>query len=173
MLLENLTAAQTPHTPPSTTASWSPQSKAYIYAFLAFVTVTVRGLVELRHYHLARRIGMRSGSELTMAIFEKALTRKDMSGRTATSAASINDEKRKENASVGKVISLISEDVNRVLRMGCDGHQLYGAPLEILLGLLSLYEYVSRRDACLDAYLMDARAVSWGRQPLLVSSYCR
>lgn len=55
---------------------------------------------------------MRLRSEITVAVFEKSLTRKDMSGRMTG-----KDEEEGDYASVGKVISLISEDTNRVLRM--------------------------------------------------------
>lgn len=49
---------------------------------------------------------MRLRSELTVAVFEKALRRKDMRGRTEGSACT------------GRVVSLVSEDTNRILRMG-------------------------------------------------------
>lgn len=60
---------------------------------------------------------MRLRSELTVAIFEKALRRRDMKGRTEGNKKEEAKEKGRENASVGRVVSLISEDTNRVLRM--------------------------------------------------------
>ena len=68
--------------------------------------MVLSSLAQLQHFHYARRIGMRLRSELTVAVFEKALRRKDMRGRTQGSA------------STGRVVSLVSEDTNQILRMG-------------------------------------------------------
>lgn len=135
-LLESLSAAAASSSEPP---SWSPRDQAYVYALLAVFSMVLRSLTELQHYHLARRIGMRLRSELTVAIFEKALRRRDMKGRTEGNKKEEAKEKGRENASVGRVVSLISEDTNRVLRMGCDAHLIYGSPFEILLALSFLY----------------------------------
>lgn len=71
---------------------------------LSFVSMCIKTLAEQQHFHHARRIGMRLRSEITVAVFEKALRRKNASGRIG-------------GASSGKVTSLIAEDTNRVLRM--------------------------------------------------------
>lgn len=113
-LLESLSAAAASSSEPP---SWSPRDQAYVYALLAVFSMVLRSLTELQHYHLARRIGMRLRSELTVAIFEKALRRRDMKGRTEGNKKEEAKEKGRENASVGRVVSLISEDTNRVLRM--------------------------------------------------------
>ncbi|KAI5479254.1 ATP-binding cassette transporter [Pseudohyphozyma bogoriensis] len=112
-VLESLTAAETEIIVFG--VAWTSREQAYVYAGLAGVAVIARGLVELQHYHLARRCGMRLRSEITVAVFEKALSRKDMAGRVQGQLGGA--EEQKSNASVGKVISLISEDTNRVLRM--------------------------------------------------------
>ncbi|KAK4700588.1 hypothetical protein P7C70_g5658, partial [Phenoliferia sp. Uapishka_3] len=111
---------------------WSPHSTAYIYALFAFLSMSGQSLAQLQHFHHARRIGMRLRSELTIEVFEKVLRRKDMAGR-------IDGGGGEGEASAGKVVSLVSEDTDRVLRMGCDSHLIYGAPLEITLALLFLY----------------------------------
>lgn len=104
-----------------------------------------RSISELIHFHHARRIGMRLRIELTVAVFEKGLVRRDFSGMVESE----NEEKeggegkKEEGASVGKVVSLISDDTNRVLRMGCDSHLIYGAPLELILALFLLYSLVT------------------------------
>ncbi|GAA6050693.1 hypothetical protein JCM3770_000895 [Rhodotorula araucariae] len=133
-ILENLTIAYTAPSPAAADAAWTPREKAYLFASLAFFAALVKTLAQQRHYHYARRIGMRLRSELTVALFEKALKR-----REAPAKETRDGEEHENSASVGKVISMISEDVNRVLRMGCDSHLLYGAPLELLLGLGFLY----------------------------------
>lgn len=80
---------------------------------------------------------MRLRAELTIAVYEKALRRKDLTGEVRNEDG---EETREESASVGKVVSLISDDTNRVLRMGCDSHLIYGAPLEIILAVGFLYK---------------------------------
>ncbi|BGP17739.1 hypothetical protein JCM10213v2_005781 [Rhodosporidiobolus nylandii] len=122
--------------PPSPSAS-TPIEKAYLYTSLAFLSMLVKTLAQQRHFHYARRIGMRLRSELTVAVFEKALRRRESPTLDKKEGGKAEDEEG--SASVGKVISMISEDVNRVLRMGCDSHLIYGAPLEILLGVSFLY----------------------------------
>ncbi|BGP41473.1 hypothetical protein JCM10449v2_005460 [Rhodotorula kratochvilovae] len=136
-ILENLTLAYVSPSPsaPATDAPWSPREKAYLFASLAFLAALLKTLAQQRHFHYARRIGMRLRSELTVALFEKALKRREAPGREKADGK----EQEGDSASVGKVISLVSEDVNRVLRMGCDSHLLYGAPLELVLGLGFLY----------------------------------
>ncbi|CEQ41154.1 SPOSA6832_02846 [Sporobolomyces salmonicolor] len=167
-LLENLTIATSPSLSqdPTNAPAWTPREKAYLYSFLAFVAMLSKTLAQQRHFHYARRIGMRLRSELTVAVFEKALRRKDAAGSTehadykSKQKAGANKGAELERASVGKVVTLISEDTNRVLRMvrysplvtlseeasptaialqGCDSHLIYGAPLEIILGLSLLY----------------------------------
>ncbi|GAA5889236.1 hypothetical protein JCM5296_005842 [Sporobolomyces johnsonii] len=146
-ILENLTLAASPSLSPHPTdpPAWTPREKAYLYSFLAFAAMLGKTLAQQRHFHYARRIGMRLRSELTVAVFEKALRRKDAAGATehdghrAKENGGDNKSEEPGRASVGKVVTLISEDTNRVLRMGCDSHLIYGAPLEIILGLSLLY----------------------------------
>ncbi|GAA5926884.1 uncharacterized protein JCM15063_000395 [Sporobolomyces koalae] len=121
--------------------SLSPREKAYVYAALAFASMAIKTLAQQRHFHFARRIGMRLRSELTVEVFDKALRRKDLGGSdTDRKGEEGADSPAEEGASVGRVITLVSEDTNRVLRMGCDSHLLYGSPLEIIVGLSLLYK---------------------------------
>ncbi|GJN90292.1 hypothetical protein Rhopal_003300-T1 [Rhodotorula paludigena] len=145
-ILENITLAYTSpipiSSPPSESlAPWSPRDKAYLFTALAFLVSLVKTLSQQRHFHYARRIGMRLRSGLTVALFEKSLRRRETAGKKKAEGGGTGPEKDEEDesASIGKVMSMISEDVNRVLRMGCDSHLIYGAPLEILLGLVFLY----------------------------------
>ncbi|KAN0064357.1 hypothetical protein ACQY0O_002552 [Thecaphora frezii] len=43
-------------------------------------------------------------------------------------------------ADVGKVVNMMASDVNVLLRMGCDLHQLYGAPFEVTIATIFLYK---------------------------------
>jgi hypothetical protein len=63
---------------------------------------------------------MRLRSELTSAVFAKALKRREASGiKEKKENEGGEREEDGESASVGKVVSMVSEDVNRVLRMVC------------------------------------------------------
>lgn len=48
-------------------------------------------------------------------------------------AAPQSSEPMTSSADVGKVVNMMSSDVNVLLRLGCDLHQLYGAPAEVLI----------------------------------------
>ncbi|UZJ54668.1 hypothetical protein CBS101457_003988 [Exobasidium rhododendri] len=43
-------------------------------------------------------------------------------------------------ADVGKVVNMMAEDINTLLRLGCDSHQLYGAPIEVIIATTFLYQ---------------------------------
>lgn len=129
-ILENLTLAYTGSPAPSSTLSfvllssitpdsppWTPREKTYLYTFLAFLSALLKTLAQQRHFHYARRIGMRLRSELTVALFEKALMRRVKAGVEEKQAEKQAKDPEQSAASVGKVITMISEDVNRVLRM--------------------------------------------------------
>ncbi|GAA5987197.1 hypothetical protein JCM11641_006056 [Rhodosporidiobolus odoratus] len=135
-ILENLTLAYSSPSPSASSHSpaWTPIEKAYLFTALAFLSMLCKTLAQQRHFHYARRIGMRLRSELTVEVFEKALERRETPGKGEGGNAGEG-----KSASTGKVVSMISEDVNRVLRMGCDSHLIYGAPLEIILGVSFLY----------------------------------
>ncbi|GAA5864726.1 hypothetical protein JCM8547_008286 [Rhodosporidiobolus lusitaniae] len=138
--------ASSPSAPPAV-QPWTPIEKAYLWTFSAFASMLLKTLAQQRHFHYARRIGMRLRSEVTVAVFEKALKRQEVAGVEEKKGdedgnqedGSVEEGGKKESASVGKVVSMISDDVNRILRMGCDSHLIYGAPLEIALGLFFLY----------------------------------
>lgn len=48
-------------------------------------------------------------------------------------AATQSSEVATSSADIGKVVNMMSSDVNVLLRLGCDLHQLYGAPAEVLI----------------------------------------
>ncbi|KDE05641.1 hypothetical protein MVLG_04012 [Microbotryum lychnidis-dioicae p1A1 Lamole] len=124
----------------SSTPAWSPRDQAYLYALGAFLAMIGRTLAQQQHFHRARQIGMRLRSELTVAVCEKALRRKDVAGRAH--AVAHGEDEAEESATRGKVVNLISDDTNKVLRMGCDSHLIYGAPLEVIWGLALLYSLI-------------------------------
>ncbi|KDQ49974.1 hypothetical protein JAAARDRAFT_42467 [Jaapia argillacea MUCL 33604] len=136
-------------------------TQAYIYAFLAFLSQLAKAQADVQHLWFGRRAATRIRSELMASIYDKALKRKDFSGivdkdklkpaPSANAGASTKSKKEqakeKENADdpkagadVGKIVNLMAGDANRV-SMTCSAmYMLYGAPLEILIGSIFLYQ---------------------------------
>nr|XP_018259698.1 ATP-binding cassette transporter [Kwoniella dejecticola CBS 10117]OBR81856.1 ATP-binding cassette transporter [Kwoniella dejecticola CBS 10117] len=119
-------------------------SQAYIFAFLAFLASTAKALVDLLHLWHGRRATVRIKAELTAAIYDKALRRKDASGIVT---AKEDDDKandggkveKKSNADSGKVVNLMAGDTNRIGNTVSGGYYIYGAPFEIIVASVFLY----------------------------------
>lgn len=142
-------------------SNWTPRDQAYVYATFAFLSLAGASLAQLQHFHHARRVGMRLRSELTVAVYEKSLMKK-----TSTGAQSKDD-----NASIGKIVSLISDDTNKVLRWGCDWHVLAGAPLELILALGFLWNLMGWSGLAGIAILAIASPINYrlGRRAVAIS----
>ena len=102
---------------PTPEARWT----AYVYAFLAFLSAMIVVQTDLQHLWFSRRALNRSTAELMAVIYEKSLKRKDVTGApdaTQDNApATGNSSPRKANAHVGKVVNLMSGDVNATSRV--------------------------------------------------------
>nr|XP_019008083.1 ATP-binding cassette transporter [Kwoniella pini CBS 10737]OCF46864.1 ATP-binding cassette transporter [Kwoniella pini CBS 10737] len=120
-------------------------SQAYIFAFLAFLASTLKALVDLLHLWHGRRAALRIKAELTAAIFDKALRRKDASGIVTTKEDEEKEAKeggkaeKKSNADSGKVVNLMAGDTNRIGNTVSGGYFIYGAPFEIIVASVFLY----------------------------------
>ncbi|EPQ27859.1 uncharacterized protein PFL1_04603 [Pseudozyma flocculosa PF-1] len=55
-------------------------------------------------------------------------------------AAELQREEEERGADIGKVVNMMASDINVLLRMGCDLHQLYGAPFEVTIATVFLYK---------------------------------
>lgn len=73
--------------------------------------LTLQTLADLIHLWHSRRASLRIYSQLTAAIYEKALKRKDTSGVVGEKAG--EDEKEGGTAEAGKVVNLMASDANR------------------------------------------------------------
>lgn len=91
-------------------------SRAYVYAFLAFLSSSLKAVSDLLHLWHGRRATVRIKAELTAAIYDKALRRKDASGVVAEKEAETGEEKdkkeKKSNADTGKVVNLMAGEVS-------------------------------------------------------------
>ena len=66
--------------------------------------------------------------------------RSDASPRRAKAALAKAGSGTESQADVGKVVNMMAEDINTLLRLGCDSHQLYGAPIEVIIATTFLYQ---------------------------------
>ncbi|KAF8577829.1 multidrug resistance-associated ABC transporter [Ramaria rubella] len=160
------------------------RSRAYIYAFLAFLCAICRSLADLLHIWFGRRATTRVRSELMASIFAKAVVRKDYSGiidkktegpkiragpgtnlsssvttsesfRSGITAPSLGSkQKQKEQewanskespknqigADIGKITNLMSGDASSISNMIGGAYIVYGAPFEIAIASIFLYQ---------------------------------
>ncbi|SNX81770.1 related to multidrug resistance protein [Melanopsichium pennsylvanicum] len=56
------------------------RKQAFLFAIFALIASLIKTQTDLQHLYYSRRAGVRIKSELTLAIFDKALRRKDISG---------------------------------------------------------------------------------------------
>ncbi|TFK50258.1 P-loop containing nucleoside triphosphate hydrolase protein [Heliocybe sulcata] len=122
-------------------------SRAFVFACLSFLAHVLKGESELQHLWYGRRAATRLRTELQAAIYEKALKRKDYSGvvpkdkqGSDTSADNKDGEKPKAGAGIGKIVNLMSSDVERIVTISQILFYIYSAPFEIALGAVFLYE---------------------------------
>lgn len=141
------------------------KKRAFVFALLALLASAIKTQTDLQHLYYSRRASVRIKSELTLAIYEKALRRKDVSGSTlnATSTAETQPTDNKDDgktpkdadsakkgtataddddsaASVGKVVNLMSTDANYVSLTVTSLYQGYSAPLELAIATTFLYK---------------------------------
>ncbi|KAF8890917.1 multidrug resistance-associated ABC transporter [Infundibulicybe gibba] len=145
------------------------RSKAYIYAFLAFLCSIFKAQADVQHLWFGRRACTHMRSELMAAIYDKALKRKDYSGiidkdkqqeaadkkaadssdapaKTKKEKAKAEKDKAakaddpKAGADVGKIVNLMAGDANRISQMVSGAYFIYGAPFEILIAGTFLYQ---------------------------------
>ncbi|KAJ3937406.1 MAG: hypothetical protein NXY57DRAFT_981367 [Lentinula lateritia] len=129
--------------------------QAYVYAILMFLGSVLKSQSDLHHLWFSRRAATRTRSELMAMIYDKALKRKDLSGIVRKEEEKKDDQKEKGDklkkdskdtkekeqvgADVGKIVNLMAGDANRVSMTITAIYMMYNAPVEIVIGLLYLY----------------------------------
>ncbi|KAI0357033.1 multidrug resistance-associated ABC transporter [Trametes cingulata] len=134
-------------------AGRSPEKRAlaFVYAFLAFASSLCKAQADLQHLWLGRRAATRIRSELMTSIYDKALKRKDFSGIVSNDAAEKTgkgpgkkpDPKAddpKAGADIGKIVNLMAGDANRISMTVSAMYFIYGAPFEIVIASIFLYQ---------------------------------
>ncbi|KAF9025817.1 multidrug resistance-associated ABC transporter [Hymenopellis radicata] len=131
-------------------------TRAYIYALLMFVCTVAKAQADLHHLWFGRRAGTHMRSELIASIYDKALKRKDFSGivdktveqkAEAPGTRSAEDKKKEEKADdpkagagAGKIVNLMASDSSKIAGITSSAYYIYGAPLEIVIGSVFLYQ---------------------------------
>lgn len=101
--------------------------KGYLYAFLLLLTAIIQTLVLSQYFHRMFVVGLRMRTALIAAIYRKAL-------RMSNSA-------RKEST-VGEIVNLMSVDAQRFMDVTAYINMIWSAPLQIILALYFLWQYL-------------------------------
>ncbi|KAG9119646.1 hypothetical protein FRC07_005246, partial [Ceratobasidium sp. 392] len=125
------------------------RSDAYFFAIAACVCQIIKSQSDLQHLYFSRRASVRVKGELVASVYEKALKRKDVTGAVQKDKEKDVKGKGKEaegappqdssSADVGKIVSLIAADSDRVSRFVSLGPFIYDAPISIIVACSMLY----------------------------------
>ncbi|KAJ7062906.1 hypothetical protein C8F01DRAFT_986153 [Mycena amicta] len=131
-------------------ASLRDKGLAHIYAALMFVCALIKAECNLQHLWVSRRTTARVRSELMAAVYDKALKRKDFSGlvkekekqtvEDGKANAKPAEDKAKSGADTGKIVNLMSSDAEDISFIASSIYMLYGAPFELVIGSVFLYQ---------------------------------
>ncbi|KAF7297333.1 ABC bile acid [Mycena indigotica] len=118
--------------------SQSNKQVVYLYAVLihCILLIVPQSQCDLNHFWFGRRAGTRLRSELMAAIYDKALRRVDLSGAVSND----KQEQSSPGADTGKIVNLMSSDATRISTQVINWYMIYGAPMEILVGFIMLYQ---------------------------------
>ncbi|KAJ7869640.1 hypothetical protein B0H13DRAFT_2202440 [Mycena leptocephala] len=122
------------------------QRLAYLYAFLGFVCQMAKSEADANHFYYGRRASTRIQTELMVAVYDKALKRRDFAGVVDAGArkeAEAKDDEKdtgpKKGAQLSKILNLMSVDASTVSSIPLSIFFLYGAPFELGLCVFLLY----------------------------------
>ncbi|TPX49645.1 hypothetical protein SeMB42_g02545 [Synchytrium endobioticum] len=117
---------------------------AYMLVFGFFFFTFIRSAIEGQSFFYGRRVGLQVRTVLLNEVYQKALRRKV--GRTAKegcgscteSMSPSKDSNPEQNASTGKIVTLMSVDAERIRDFACYIHQFAAAPVQIAICLTAL-----------------------------------
>uniref|UniRef100_A0A803TWQ7 ATP binding cassette subfamily C member 2 n=1 Tax=Anolis carolinensis TaxID=28377 RepID=A0A803TWQ7_ANOCA len=96
----------------------------YFYALLMFVAALMQSICLQQYFQLCFKLGMSVRTALMAAIYKKALT--------------VSNATRKEST-IGETVNLMSADAQRFMDFTNFVHQLWSAPVQIVLSILFLW----------------------------------
>lgn len=125
------------------------RSLGVVYALLMFGASLLKAESDLQHLWISRRVAGQIRCELMTVIYEKALKRQDLSGAIKETKKKEGEEPGGEHensngADIGKIVNLMSNDVERLSHASLTAFIFLGAPVEIIIAFLLLY----RCDLC-------------------------
>ncbi|KAL1409872.1 hypothetical protein Q8F55_003871 [Vanrija albida] len=135
-ILASIQTRENPNAPPDVRKQAT--AHAYAFAFLTFLAALVKTLADLIHLWHSRRASLRIYSQLTAAIYEKALKRKDTSGVIGEKAGE-EDEKKGGTAEDGKVVNLMASDASRISGTAAFMSMIWSSPIEAIIATFFLY----------------------------------
>ncbi|KAF8581299.1 multidrug resistance-associated ABC transporter [Ramaria rubella] len=140
----------------------------FLYTFLMFIASVLKAQTEVQHLWFSRRAGARIGSQLSAALYDKALRITDQggvvnaaiklgaqagpgpkpaeNGKKDTDAQGKNKDKKEEGtdkeagADVGKIVNLMGIDVLKCQDMAVIIFLLYTAPVQLVISCIYLYD---------------------------------
>ncbi|KAH8810160.1 hypothetical protein DL96DRAFT_1716877 [Flagelloscypha sp. PMI_526] len=140
------------------------RKRAYVYAFLLWLAIYFKALLEVNHLWYGRRALTRTRSMLMTAIYDKALKRISIpsfqkrdelgSGEDSTSP--------RKGADLGKVTNLMSADINKLVEFLSAMFFLYDNPVGITIAAVFLYKLLGwSAFAGLSVLLVGAPLNAW------------
>lgn len=91
------------------------KKRAFLFAVFALITSIIKSQADLQHLYYSRRASVRIKSELTLAIYDKALRRKDISGalQKSTTTADAQPASSDSDAQQGKESDKVAKDAEQ------------------------------------------------------------
>ncbi|XP_062927402.1 canalicular multispecific organic anion transporter 1 isoform X1 [Mobula hypostoma] len=99
--------------------------KGYLYAILLFILAVLQSVMLQQYFNCCFLLGMRVRTAVTAAVYKKALT--------------VSNKARKEST-VGEIVNLMAVDTQRLNEVANFIHQLWSAPLQIVVGMAFLWQ---------------------------------
>ncbi|KAF8518374.1 hypothetical protein BU17DRAFT_90966 [Hysterangium stoloniferum] len=142
------------------------RERLYLYAVLSFLCSIIKAESDIQHLWYGRRASSRMGTQLSAAIYDKALRitdqngvvskkseeatengngkDKDAKGKDKNHKDAKKDEKKEEGdestgASVGKIVNLLGIDKQKIQDVVIMMPNIYSAPFQLILSCLYLY----------------------------------
>ncbi|KAH8831236.1 hypothetical protein DL96DRAFT_1695080 [Flagelloscypha sp. PMI_526] len=119
--------------------------KAIIYAFFLWLAGYLKAESDVNHLWFGRRALTRIQTELMTAIYDKALKRVSLASTKKKSAkgeesSTVDATQPKNGADLGKVVNLMTSDVNKISNFLSMVWFLYASPLQLGIAAVFLYK---------------------------------
>ncbi|KAF9393978.1 hypothetical protein CPC16_000531 [Podila verticillata] len=111
-----------------------PKEIAYMYVFGMLFCDVVKSLTFEQNLYYGRRVDVRLRAMLSAEVYAKSLRRKDMTG-----IVPVVMTRKGARSDTGMITNLMAVDANRVSSLGSSIFFLYTCPLEIIIGVVMLY----------------------------------